>query len=377
MSGSAMRARADRPGSSSAGIRNDENESESGADDAALACLRRMRLTSALPARPLSIRSVAAGSRRRDIGGQPSAREPKCYEKNGDDIFAPVPLARVSTAPLSSFPPEHFIDGHRVPVVWRAAVEGGKELGCGRGEAPAASAERENAKGRRAESEPERQAETAVVVRLAPKLSCSVPALKAIWHIEPCETARGTVLTPDHRSAVWAAAELPTHGFDTAANELSPDAPIESAPRTPATERPVRPGPLRDLSIEIRQPNQDRVEVRLLQQSGELHVAVRATDAELVRAVRQNLPQLVGGLDGGGHRVEAWRPGGIVTTAVAAAEVQGHAADVLGSDGQPGQNWSQPDRDPRNPHRQNVPLWVADMEGALAGEPGEPDGLTD
>jgi hypothetical protein len=153
----------------------------------------------------------------------------------------------------------------------------------------------------------------------------------------------------------------------------------EAAPAEPAVPTPPRAArsePLADLNIQIRQPNQERVEIRLLQRSGELHVAVRATDLDLAHALRQDLPQLAGRIEQGGHRAEAWRPGGIVAPVEPAPAAGRPAAEHNAGDGQPQQRWSQPDRDQQNSHRHNVPKWVEDLEGALEGETGESYGLS-
>ena len=68
--------------------------------------------------------------------------------------------------------------------------------------------------------------------------------------------------------------------------------------------------PLKDISLQVAQPGAQKVEVRVVQQSGELRVAVRTGDSDLAHGLQQGLSDLVGRLQENGFRAEAWRPGG-------------------------------------------------------------------
>jgi hypothetical protein len=174
-------------------------------------------------------------------------------------------------------------------------------------------------------------------------------------------------------------AELPVGASEQAATPLpapSRVARLEAVDRLEPLERTQRAEPVRSLSIEIRHADNDRVEVRLLQRSGELHVAVRATDAEVTQAMRQSLPELTGALEREGHRVEAWRPGGLASAAPAGSEAPRSGSEQPSGDPQPQGRWTQPDADQNRRHKQDMPRWVEDLEGALSEETGDSNGFS-
>jgi len=88
-----------------------------------------------------------------------------------------------------------------------------------------------------------------------------------------------------------------------------------SAPSQPATVRltsatePAAPPKLAsDITLQLDSGSQ-RVAVRLVERGGEVHVAVRTTDAGLAENLRQSLPSLAGKLEQNGFRTETWHPG--------------------------------------------------------------------
>jgi hypothetical protein len=86
-------------------------------------------------------------------------------------------------------------------------------------------------------------------------------------------------------------------------NPLRPKDPVE-----PALEQTPAPGAAREIRLEVNGGDQ-RVEVRLVERGGEVHVAVRAPDAHLAEALREDLPGLSSRLAESGFRTETWRPG--------------------------------------------------------------------
>jgi hypothetical protein len=55
-------------------------------------------------------------------------------------------------------------------------------------------------------------------------------------------------------------------------------------------------------------PDQERVEVQVVERRGELHVSLRATGAENVERIRESLPELANRLNGSGFDAGIWRP---------------------------------------------------------------------
>lgn len=144
---------------------------------------------------------------------------------------------------------------------------------------------------------------------------------------------------------------------------------------TVRTEVPAKPiQPVRDLSIQIGQSNQERVELRVTQQSGELRVAVTASDPDLAHGIQQGLPQVLARLEEVGLRAEAWRPAGVVGSLPATPEIRPTSAEFPNADSQqqpgPHQQYGG-QRQQDQPHR---PKWVDELEGDLASSGQIPTG---
>jgi len=111
-----------------------------------------------------------------------------------------------------------------------------------------------------------------------------------------------------------------------------------------------------------------KVEVRLVQQAGELRVAVRTADPDLAHGLREGLPDLVGRLQENGTRAEAWRPANtaIPTTQQAAQTNQtsgrGHSGDTPSHN-----NSSQQDGNQRQRQSSSRPQWVDELDSSLTG----------
>ena len=129
-----------------------------------------------------------------------------------------------------------------------------------------------------------------------------------------------------------AGAEASQNRFDIndPAPAASPTASAHAASRseTPAASQP-EPAPepkpaataaaAHDIKLELKDGNQ-RVEVRLTERGGDIHVSVRTPDARLSGAMREELPALTAKLEQSGFRAEAWQPGSTGTAERRAAE---------------------------------------------------------
>jgi hypothetical protein len=76
----------------------------------------------------------------------------------------------------------------------------------------------------------------------------------------------------------------------------------------PLPEPAPAAGAARDIQFQVNQGGQ-RVDVRLTERSGEVHVSVRTPDAQLAGTLREDLPALSAKLEQSGFRAETWRPG--------------------------------------------------------------------
>jgi hypothetical protein len=81
---------------------------------------------------------------------------------------------------------------------------------------------------------------------------------------------------------------------------LRPNAVAEGTPKSAAV-------PAREIQLQLHQGEQ-RVDVRLIERSGEVRVAVRTPDAQLAGDLRTGLPALATRLEQSGYRAETWHP---------------------------------------------------------------------
>jgi hypothetical protein len=157
-------------------------------------------------------------------------------------------------------------------------------------------------------------------------------------------------------------------------------APVPSAPAiqrtaspTPLAENQPKPSaPLKDISLQVTQPGTERVDVRVVQQGGEVHVSVHSADAGLTSGLRQGLSDLQSRLEENGYRSEMWRPGASAAPLAPAPSPQAPTNHSRGGDGQPQQGGSQQDSGRRNQnqsnHQSGQPRWVEEMESSLGGK---------
>ena len=136
---------------------------------------------------------------------------------------------------------------------------------------------------------------------------------------------------------------------------------------SPTDSLPKASAPLKDISLHVSQPGQERVDVRVVQQGSEVHVSVHSGDASLTSGLRQGLSDLQSRLEENGYRSETWRPGATAAPLAAAPAAQEFTNHSRGGDGQPQHGGSQQDSGRRNQNQQNQPRWVAELESSLTG----------
>ena len=116
-----------------------------------------------------------------------------------------------------------------------------------------------------------------------------------------------------------------------------------------------------------------KVEIRLVERTGEVQVAVRSGDERLNNTLREGLGQLVSQLDERGYRAETWHPG-----AVASATGSGDASPAPRGAAEPGREGGDPsqsgrggsdtagrDGNARRDQQQNQPEWLDAFERSL------------
>jgi hypothetical protein len=137
--------------------------------------------------------------------------------------------------------------------------------------------------------------------------------------------------------------------------------------------------PLKQLSIQVGQEQQQRVQVQVVERAGELQVAVRAANPDLAQGLRQGISDLVGQLQQNGFHADAWRPGTPAGAAPAAAEKPQTQAGSQNDNSQ-SQSGSGQDRQQGNQNPSRRPQWVEELEMTSVGSgesiKGETYGIT-
>jgi hypothetical protein len=169
---------------------------------------------------------------------------------------------------------------------------------------------------------------------------------------------------------------IPAATVTTPRMESSP-LPVPAA--TPAASRPVQTAlpepparsvtPLKDLSLQLTQPGNERVDVRVTQQGGEVHVSVHSSDNSLNVGLRQGLSDLQNRLEENGYRSEMWKPAAAGAPIAQSSPAQTSNSFTRGGDSQPQhQGAPQQDGGRRNPNQSNQPRWVEELRSSLTGD---------
>ena len=145
----------------------------------------------------------------------------------------------------------------------------------------------------------------------------------------------------------------------------TPPKPVEAA-WAPQSQPKAAAAPLKDISFQVAQSGTQKVEVRVVQQSGELRVAVRTGDSDLAHGLQQGLSDLVGRLQENGFRTEAWRPGGYTVQAAPASESRNSQSSSQDRDSQ-SYSGSHQQEGERRQSQSNRPGWVEEMENSTTG----------
>jgi hypothetical protein len=126
---------------------------------------------------------------------------------------------------------------------------------------------------------------------------------------------------------------------------------------------------LQDISLQVGQAGAPKVEIHLVQHSGELQVAVRTGDADLSHGLQQGLPDLVGRLQENGFRAEAWRPGGTDSHPATVIETKSSSgSSASGNSQQDSQSGTSGSRQQSGQKQQNPsrrPAWVDELEARM------------
>jgi len=118
------------------------------------------------------------------------------------------------------------------------------------------------------------------------------------------------VSDPQPVAGARGAVEQPLAGAHQA-DSAAPQAPEAATPTTetnPVPDPPKAPSAARDMRFEVGGGDQ-KVEIRVAERGGEVHVAVRTPDDRMAGALRDGLPSLAARLESAGLRTETWHGG--------------------------------------------------------------------
>ena len=217
--------------------------------------------------------------------------------------------------------------------------------------------------------------ETTTGERHSPESQVAAPARKS--SVSDSSDTAGAV-TPARPADSAASQQQAAAAFETTSHTAeSPSAHVTAAPQptaetVPAAAEPQSASttPLKDISFHLTQAGAEKVEVRVVQQAGEVHVAVRTGDTDLAHGLRQGLTDLVGKLEDTGYRAETWRPGGSTTAAAPVSqspESQNTSGQSSNGDSSGRQSGSQQQGGQQNQNAFNRPRWVEELESSLTG----------
>jgi hypothetical protein len=150
---------------------------------------------------------------------------------------------------------------------------------------------------------------------------------------------------------------------NNASNNVGKDTPMSPMARMDtAIEPPATPSSTNhDITIRIPDATEQGTAVRFLERGGEVHVSVRAGDAEMAQTLRGGLTELVSRLQDGGIRTEVWQPG---SDSSSSQDDHHHPfADPDGANGNPSSSHSE-----QESSQQNKPRWVEELEGSIGNE---------
>lgn len=167
-------------------------------------------------------------------------------------------------------------------------------------------------------------------------------------------------LLPEDPIAI-AAAPAARPGRPVQAETVRADQPEAEIDRTEPPEVAVRRMPetyrgaaARQISLRVAEGGEERVEVRVAEQSGELRVDVRARNEGLAGRLRDGLPELVGRLQENGLEAEVWRPSGIDASKTPARRDElPVASQERNPGGERGSGWQQGEEGGRRRHQQD------------------------
>ena len=176
-----------------------------------------------------------------------------------------------------------------------------------------------------------------------------MPAEKTFAEPNTLETSRVSRPAPAYPPAI-------TRGNTPAVMEVNQDpAPVKSTPKSETNLHTPAP-PTREISLRVADVDAAKVDVRLSERAGKVHVAVRTDDRELAKSLQSDLGELVGRLERKGYSTETWTPGERLNSS-SMRDMSGSRDDGSGS----GWTQQQDGQSRGDSHRRGRRQWEAEM----------------
>lgn len=127
--------------------------------------------------------------------------------------------------------------------------------------------------------------------------------------------------------------------------------------------KPVTSDPLRNILLQLKSDDNRRIDVRLVERSGELHVAVKSADPVLAERLQQNMPELTSRLESEHFTHEVWMPK--LSEAQRSESGSNSNDNSAGTDGRSGQQFNGEAGRRQGGQSQSRPDWVDLLENQI------------
>ncbi len=207
--------------------------------------------------------------------------------------------------------------------------------------AVATSAEKHNDNQR---DEPERQPKSGAA--LGPQAASPSDAAP---HVETAPSAATNLINASMapQAPAVSSASGPAPGQTPPASHTS----AATADITPTADPPPPPAAANDIKIAVND-NGQRVELRVTERAGDIHVTVRTPDSQLATAMREDLPALSSKLEQNGLHSEMWRPAASASSENRTTETSGGNTSPDSREQSGGRQQQESEQqDPRNPQQ--------------------------
>jgi hypothetical protein len=143
--------------------------------------------------------------------------------------------------------------------------------------------------------------------------------------------------------------------------------PAAPAPMTETKDPPAVVHAAQEIAVSVASSDDQKVEVRLVERAGEVHVSVRTTDETLAHTMREDLGSLTGKLAQNGFNTESYSPARAESSSSSNQRGASENQDSNGGSQQGSRHGgSSPQQQSQQESRNRRPAWLEAMENSLA-----------